>query len=221
MAHFSDSTSGTIATQQVAGLDHGWIHDLVRGEMHPEADRLLQAAAGGADPQKQIEEATLHFLSELREQFVDYIRIFNGYSEAGVRFQEAKVYSIAQTAADFMIYRNQVKLLVTNASHGVIQLQFAQHQRAGQSAGAGAPSAPQAHELLAQMGPFGDVSWTYQGEKVRASQIARFYFGEFIRAIRSAHAQGTSRRFWTRSRLCFRSRGLTSKVLIEALEFSE
>lgn len=178
MAHFSEMTG-----------DHGWIHDLVRGEMNPEAERLIQAAAGGVDPQQRIEESTIEFLTELREEFTEFARIFNGYSEAGTRFQEIKVYSVAQTPADFMVYRNQVKLVVSNASHGVIQIQFAQHQR---------PAGPTqqtaqiqqthqtlgAQELLAQIGPFGDVSWTYQGEKVQAAQVARYYLGEFVRVTR-------------------------------------
>lgn len=175
MAHFSEMTS-----------DHGWIHDLVRGEMNPEAERLIQAAAGGVDPQQRIEESTVEFLTELREEFTEFSKIFNGYSEAGMRFQEIKVYSVAQTPADFMIYRNQVKLVVSNASHGVIQIQFAQHQRptGPTQQAATIQQTPGSQELLAQIGPFGDVSWTYQGEKVQAAQVARYYLGEFVRVTR-------------------------------------
>ena len=109
--------------------DFSWIHGLAKAEQNPEADRLLQAASGGLDPQQRIEEAAVDFLTRLREQFTEYCRIFNGYSEAGARFQEIKVYSVAQTAADFMIYRNQIKLVAANVAHGVIQLSFLQHQR--------------------------------------------------------------------------------------------
>ncbi len=181
MAHFQDHNPSLNIAGKIAG-DHGWIHDLVRGELNPEADRLLQAAGGGnaMDPQQRIEEATISFLTDLREQFTEYLRIFNGYSEAGGRFQEIKLYSVAQTAADFMIYRNQIKLVVANASHGVIQIQFAQHQRTATPGQQGS----QSQELLAQVGPFGDVSWTYQGEKIGAEQVARFYFNEFVRVTR-------------------------------------
>ena len=55
----------------------------------------------------------------------------------------------------------------------------------GHSVGASAQaSSSTAHEILAQIGPFGDVSWTYQGEKVQPAQVARFYFTEFVRATR-------------------------------------
>lgn len=190
MAQHNDPFSANLAG------DHGWIHDLARGEMHPEADRFLQAASGGIEPQQRIEEATIQFLTELREAFTEYCRIFNGHSEAGARYQEIKVYSVAQTAADFMVYRNQIKLVASNAAHGVVELAFAQHNRAPQpgyvqtqqtqaaAQGTEIPRAQSSHEFLAQLGPFGDVSWTFQGEKVQAQQVARYYFAEFTRASR-------------------------------------
>lgn len=193
MAHFTNFQDDKTVTNLTLNTSHGWLHDLARGEMHPEADRLIQSAVGGVDPQQRIEEATIQFLTELRDEFTEFARIFNGYSEAGTRYQEIKVYSVAQTAADFMIYRNQVKLVVSNASHGVIQVAFAQHHRSTQpgvvhSMGVDSQqqgsNVPQSQELLAQIGPFGDVSWTYQGEKVQAAQVARYYFGEFVRATR-------------------------------------
>ncbi len=170
----------------------GWIHDLAKAEVHPEAERLLQLGRN-FDPQQLVEESTIEFLSQLREHFTEYARIFNGYSESGSRFQELKVFSIAQTAADFMMFRNSVKLVISNSAHGVIQFAFAQHVRGtlsvdGQVSGAPRPnsSVGQSQELLAQVGPFRDGYWTFQGEKVSAEQVAKFYFSEFVRATRDS-----------------------------------
>src|SRR4051794_3894419 len=116
MARFKD----VLPSQQ------GWIHELARAEVHPDAERLLQLGRS-FDPQQLVEESTIDFLTELREHFNEYARIFNAFAESGTKFQEVKVYSVAQTAADFMIFRNQVKLVVSNAAHGVIQIAFAQH----------------------------------------------------------------------------------------------
>src|SRR5262249_50944718 len=110
-------------------------------------------------------------------------------------YQEIKVYNIAQSAADFMVFRNQVKLVVNNSTHGVIQISFAQHIRGTMSVDGmahGATSNPialpaglsQAQELLAQIGPFRDVYWTFQGERITPAQVAKFYFIEFARATR-------------------------------------
>jgi hypothetical protein len=172
------------------GLPQGWIHELARAEVHPDAEKLLQLGRA-FDPQQLVEESTIDFLMAMREHFNEYARVFNGYSEAGSRYQEVKVYSVAQTAADFMMFRNQIKLVVSNAAHGVIQLTFAQHVRTtmavdGVSSGGqtAAQIAGQSQDLLAQVGPFRDVYWTFQGEKVTAEQVSKFYFAEFVRATR-------------------------------------
>ena len=96
-----------------------------------------------------------------------------------------------------MIFRSQIKLLVTNPSHGVIQFSFSKHVRAplaidgqinDQDQSLGEFSQPQ--ELMAQVGAFRDIYWTYHGEKVSPAQVAKFYFCEFVRATR---VQQTSR----------------------------
>lgn len=164
----------------------GWIHDLARAEVHPDAEEMLQLGRT-FDPQQLVEESSIEFLMELREHFNEYARIFNSLSEKGARFQEVKVYAIAQTAADFMIFRNQVKLVISNNAHGVIQLSFAQHSRDAVTVGGQASKEPpKTQELIAQVGPFRDIYWTYQGEKVDAEQVAKFYFSEFIRATRDS-----------------------------------
>jgi hypothetical protein len=183
MARFKD----VLPSQQ------GWIHDLARAEIHPDAERLLQLD-GGTDPQQMVEESTIDFLSGLREYSAEYARVFNAFAENGGKFQEVKVYSVAQTAADFMIFRNQVKLIVANTAHGVIQIAFAQHARGtinvdGQMIhqamqGTQVPGATPSQDLLAQVGPFRDVHWTYQGERVTPEQVAKAYFAEFVRASR-------------------------------------
>jgi hypothetical protein len=175
----------------------GWLHDLAKGELHPEADSIMNQAKA-FDPRQLVEESTIEFLMELRECFHDFAQILNGYSEQGTRFAEVKIYSVAQTHADFMVFRNSMKLSVQNTAHGVIQLAFAQHARStiavnGQAIDAVAPHAlaGQSSELIAEIGPFRDIWWTYQGQKVSASQVAKFYFSEFVRSTRDLRAAKT------------------------------
>jgi hypothetical protein len=174
----------------------GWIHDLAKAEIHPEAERLLQLG-GSSDPHQIVEESSVGFLTELRDLFQEYARSFNALSESGSKFQEVKIYNIAQSSADFMLFRNQIKLMVSNPTHGVIQISYAQHTRGvltpgttvvdGQSsAPTTAPAGTQSQDLLAQIGPFRDVFWTFQGEKVTPAQVAKFYFAEFTRSTRDS-----------------------------------
>jgi hypothetical protein len=174
--------------KDVLPSQQGWIHELARAEVHPDAERLLQLGRS-FDPQQLVEESTIDFLGELREQFNEHARVFNAFAEGGAKFQEIKVYSVAQTAADFMVFRNQIKLVISNSAHGVIQIAFAQHVRGtinvdGQMIQGGQPGASHSQDLMAQVGPFRDVYWTFQGERVTAEQVAKFYFSEFARATR-------------------------------------
>ena len=124
----------------------------------------------------------------------EYSRVFNTHSENNARFQDIKVYGIAQTAADFMLFRNQIKLIFANTVHGIIQISFSQHVRGvlavnGQesntiSASHPTPSLGQPQELMAQVGPFRDVFWSFHGERVSAEQVSKFYFAEFAKITR-------------------------------------
>jgi len=176
------STMKEFASQQT-----GWIHDLARAETHPDAERLL-GLGSSLDPHQQVEEESIRFLSELRERFTEYSRLFNSYSEAGARFQDIKIYSVAQTAADFMLYRAQVKLVVSNSAHGVIALAFTQHARGPFGFDGANPdsltNSSRSQKILAQLGPFRDVKLTFPGTQVKPEQIAKYYFSEFIRATR-------------------------------------
>ena len=170
----------------------GWLHELARFEIYPDAEKVLHLGRS-FDPQQCVEESTINFLTELRQQFSEYARVFNGYSENSSRFQEIKVYSVAHTAADFMLFRNQIKLIFSNSAHGVLHISFAQHVRGtlaidGQDQGTGQNTTlgEKSQELLAQVGPFRDIFWTFQGEKVTPHQISKFYFVEFAKITRDS-----------------------------------
>ncbi len=183
MAHFQDRSASSSS----------WIQELVRSEVHPEAERLLNPSGASFDPSRLIEESTIFWLNSLKELFQEYAKVFNAFSENNTKFQEIKIYALAQTAADFMLYRNQMKLIFTNAAHGVIALTCAHHVRSqlaidGQaqttSLNPDSPTLGQNQELLAQIGPFRDIYWSYQGEKISPEQVAKFYFIEFAKMTR-------------------------------------
>ena len=175
-----------MASHRDITASQGWIHELAKGELHPEADRLLGLGKAD-DPSQLVEESTVDFLMALRESFNDFSRTFNAYSEGGGKFQEIKIYNVAQTAADFMIFRNQMKLVVSNTHPGIIQIAFSEHVRGTLAVDGQLNSqtrSTQAAELTAQVSPFRDVTWMYQGERVQPMQVGRYFFAEFVRATR-------------------------------------
>lgn len=180
------------STREDLSLQQGWLHQLAQAEVHPDAEKLLEIG-NRFDPQQLVEESAIQFLAELRETCSEYARVFNSYSDTGAKFQEIKIYAVAQSNCDFMFYRNQIKLIFSNPAQGLIQISFSQHMRGTLAVDhqghrindkGPLPEGAQAQELLAQVGPFRDVHWTFQGETVTPAQVARFYFFEFTRLTR-------------------------------------
>ncbi|MBN21572.1 MAG: hypothetical protein CL678_09825 [Bdellovibrionaceae bacterium] len=171
-----------------------WIHDLARAEVHPDAERLL-GLGNSYHPERLIEESTVGFLEETRHLMEEFARVFNGYSSQGQKFSSVKIYSISQTAADFMLFRNQIKLNFIHSSHGVIQISFSKHQ-SNSTMLATNESRNQllgdAHEIVARMGAFRNVDWFFENEKITPLQIAKFYFSEFVRSTRVGNEESSS-----------------------------
>lgn len=160
---------------------NGWIYELAKVESSPEA-AVLASLQQNSSSQQAIEESTVDFLTDLRGFFQEYVRIFNSLSEAGQKFAEIKLFNLTQGAADFMLYRNGVKLVIANASHGVIQVSYDKHTVTG--AARSSDEIPASQELLAQPGAFGVVNWMYRSEKVQSEQVAKHFFAEFVRLTR-------------------------------------
>ncbi len=164
-----------------------WINELVKAENNAENPSVLDSI-NKMDPRQIIEESTIEYLQLLRERFTAYGRVFNGYSQENQKFSETKIYGISNTAADFMVFRNNVKLVFSNSSHGIINIAFTQHAP-GDFSPDGKSALKQSHDLIAQVGPFLDVAWTFQGEKIDMEQLVKYYFVEFIRISRQPRGQ--------------------------------
>lgn len=172
--------------------DLGWIHELAKGDINPDAPNLFDAA-DRFDPKQVIEESTIQFLEELRDLFTIYIKVFNSYNEGGARFSDVKLYGVANTPADFMLFRNNIKLVFANTAHGLISATFIQHSRGGVAVDGAhvdqskiVAGARDNQDIIAQLGAFLDVRWTFQGEKVNPEQLVKYYFVEFVKLSRQA-----------------------------------
>jgi len=127
-----------------------------------------------------IEEATVEFLQELREEFTNCVNLFNAY-RGGVHMPSSvKIFSISNTAADFILFRNSLKLVISNPSTGVINFAFA--SRTNTFSKNSTKTEREGYDLIAQMYPFNELAWTFHGEKVSMSVLVRFLFTEFVRS---------------------------------------
>ena len=83
-----------------------WIKELVSSELQMEEQGEVDVTAG-YNPDNNLEAETIQFLTEIKENFIDYATIFNKHR--GVAVGGVKIYGISRTQADFMLFRNGLK----------------------------------------------------------------------------------------------------------------
>lgn len=139
--------------------------------------------SAGFDPDKNLNDQTLLFLNQLKDSFVEAASAFNQMK--GAAFGGIKIYGIAKTECDFMLFRNGFKLLFTKRQPGSISVNF-QYQGAGFVPGSAA-SEKMAESLMnedrleARWGAFGEIIWTHKELQVNGEHLVRYYMSRFIR----------------------------------------
>jgi hypothetical protein len=156
-----------------------WIRDLVRAEQQLEEADMVDFSFG-FDSEKVLVEETIVFMDKLKEAFVDSSVAFNQMK--GVPLGNIKIYGIANTRADFMLFRNGMKLVYSVKRPGVIAVTF--HHQKGLLPGAAAnPENLGVQEDLieAQWGAFNELVWTYKKVRLNVDNMVRYYLTNFIR----------------------------------------
>lgn len=155
-----------------------WVRDLVRAEQQLEESDMVDFSVG-FDEQKLLEDESIAFLERLKEEFVEYASAFNQMK--GLSVGNIKIYGIANTRADFMLFRNGLKLIFSILKPGTIsvKMNYGGYFPAKMSAGS---TASEEEELIeSQWGAFNELFWCYR--KVRLSgndHMVRFYLSRFI-----------------------------------------
>jgi hypothetical protein len=159
-----------------------WIKELVRAEQQMEESGVIDFGAG-FDPEKQLNGQTQDFLLKLKDAFVESASAFNQMK--GAAFGGIKIYGIANTESDFMLFRNGFKLLFTKKQPGSISVNF-QYQGSGFVPGTNAAdrmaeSLMNEDRLEARWGAFGEIIWTHKEMQVNVDFLVRYYVTRFIR----------------------------------------
>ncbi|MBK9294530.1 MAG: hypothetical protein IPM57_08810 [Oligoflexia bacterium] len=156
-----------------------WIRGLVESERKMEETGIIDIATASNDS-TDLTEKTYEFLRALKESFVDYTTAFNNMKNSTLG--SVKIYGISNTATDFMLFRNGYKLLFSAINPGRIAMSF-QNQSSSflPQANLHQNTPSQEETLEAQVGPFGELTWTYRGSAINAENMVRYYMTRFIR----------------------------------------
>ena len=160
--------------------DASWVVELARSEEEIEQTGVINYEASHA-PEKILKDATVYYLRSLRNHISKLAALFN--SNKSISVSGIKVYAIGNTEADFMVFRNSLKLIFSAQRPGVIQISFNAHTGGFFTNTAVNPngSSEQLGDIIhAQLGPFNEAVWTYQGRSVNTKEMLRYYITRFI-----------------------------------------
>ena len=150
-----------------------WIEKLAKQEL--QVEETGEVDLHNKDDEKQVlDEATLQFLYDLRKEFTGCINSFNTYR--GEARNSIKIYGIQGTQADFLIFRNSLKLIVTKERPGTIAFSFASLRGGLKSA-----KDEDSDYIELTLGHFNDGVWKFKGQSINSQSLVRYYLTEFIR----------------------------------------
>ena len=151
-----------------------WIKDLVQNEEQMEESGMV-CVTTGFEPEKEVEKETNLFLISLKREFVEAVNTFNQMKNSPLG--RVKVYSISQTQADFMVYRNGFKLCFGMKQPGTVSIKF---DRPGGINPAFKEDRSEEDFLIAKWGPFGDLVWSYNNHPVKVDYLIKYYTRRFV-----------------------------------------
>lgn len=151
-----------------------WIKDLVKAEQKMEETGVIDLTAD--ETSVHVEADTIDFLEDLKTCLVEAASAFNQLK--GSTLGGVKVYSIAKTRADFMLFRNGFKLIFAMKRPGEIEIYYS---TIGSLPGSIRQQEQPRETIQAKWGAFGELKWTFNGQPLKIDYLVRHYMTRFIK----------------------------------------
>ena len=158
-----------------------WIRELVSADEQIEKSVMIDMNLG-LDTQRILVNETITFLLRIKTEFADTASGFNEMKPSALG--RIKIYGIAKTHADFMLFRNGYKMIFSIKNSGLIGIRF-------HYVGNLAIPQPQQKEnvtivmeeqlIEAKWGAFEEVLWSYKGLSFKPEYLVRHYLTTFIK----------------------------------------
>lgn len=158
-----------------------WIRELVSADEQIEKSVMIDMNLG-LDTQRILVNETIQFLLRLKTDFAETAAVFNELKPTALG--RIKVYGIAKTHADFMLFRNGYKMIFSVKNSGLISMRF---HYVGNLA---IPQPTQKEQVTivaeeelieAKWGAFEEVLWSFKGQSFKPEYLVRHYMTMFIK----------------------------------------
>ena len=156
--------------------DTNWIKDLVRLEQNMEAAGQISVPETSPSHEK-LAEHTLEFMRQLRTAFTANSAVFNHMKGF---LGSLRIYGIADTQADFMLFRHGHKLIFSMREPGLISVRMKFNDQLLNN-NKKTPTEDPADFIKGEWGPFNELKWTYNDQKINIDYLIRYYMSVFIK----------------------------------------
>lgn len=159
-----------------------WIKELIRGEQQMEDSGLIDFSPV-TSKDNIILGSSIELLKYLKAEFIKTADVFNQLK--GGSHGLIKIYGIAKTHADFMLFRNGYKLVFNMIEPGKIQITF-HHMSSpflnsnGMVTNPANSSAIPEGIMEAAWGAFNEVRWVHDKKPVNKDHLVKFYTRIFV-----------------------------------------
>jgi hypothetical protein len=161
-----------------------WVKDLVRAEEQMEETGIVDLSIG-FDNERTLAKESLELLQVLKNEFIEASTAFNQLKASALG--RIKIYGIAKTQADFMLFRNGFKMIFSLVEPGHISIRF-NFMGPGfvtpsplPTLGTPAQTLMEEHNLVARKGPFSESVWKFNDQEIRIDSVVRYHMTLFIR----------------------------------------
>ena len=161
---------------QSENKEASWIKELVRLEQNMEATG--QISLPESHPSKeQLAEHTIEFMRQLRTAFTANSAVFNHIKGF---LGSLRIYGIADTPADFMLFRHGHKLIFSIREPGLISVRMKFNDQLLNSNTNSTTEEP-ADFIKGEWGPFNELKWTYNDQTINIDYLIRYYMTVFVK----------------------------------------
>jgi hypothetical protein len=160
-----------------------WIKELVKAEHQMEESGMVDINYN-IDRERLLTHATLQFLLTLKNEFIDASSAFNELKTTPIG--RIKIYGVAKTHGDFMLFRNGFKMIFSLKAPGqiTVRFNFLGTQFLNTPAAVEASQAKDLmgeHLLEAGWGVFDEIRWTFKGQPFHQESMVRHYMTLFTK----------------------------------------
>ncbi len=172
--HLNNQRQGKVIQHENKETD--WIKDLVRREQDMEATG--QISLPETSPSKEhLAEHTFEFMRQLRRAFTADSAVFNHLKGF---LGSLRIYGIANTQADFMLFRHGHKLIFSVKEPGLISVRMKFNNQLLNN-NSNVQTEEPADFIKGEWGPFNELKWSYNDQTINIDYLIRYYMTLFVK----------------------------------------